>query len=318
MERTVFGASNQSAQIAMNLHHLLVFHSIAKTGSITSSSRQLRISQPALSRELRELENRFGVTLFERVPRGMKLTHAGKVLNEYADRLFAVAHAAELAMKEISSARTGHLSLAASSMIGTYVLPRMLSQFSNRYPGIKVSLFVGNTAQVSQGIADQRYSLGFIEGPLHVRGVTATRFRDDELLPVVAAGHRLAHVPDIDPSDLDGEPLLMREVGSGTRDLIVDVLRDLQIITGQVMEFGNNEAIKQAAIHGGGIAWLPTLSIGAELKAGVLVPLASDQLRIRRSLSVIRRNSAAGSPADEAFMRLLTQQKERIQVEALL
>lgn len=302
----------------MNLHHLLVFHSIAKTGSITASSKQLRISQPALSRELKELEKRFGVTLFERVPRGMRLTHAGKVLNEYAHRLFAVADAADLAMKEIASARTGHLSLAASNMIGTYVLPRMLSLFNNSNPGIKVSLFVGNTAQVSQGIADQRYSLGFIEGPLHVRGVTATRFRDDELLPVVAAGHHLARVPDIDPSDLDGETLLMREVGSGTRDLIVNTLHDLQISEGPVMEFGNNEAIKQAAIHGGGIAWLPTLSIDAELKTGALVPLASDQLRIRRSLSVIRRTSAAGSPADEAFMRLLTQQKERIQLDALL
>ena len=163
----------------MNLHHLLVFHTIAKTGSITSSSKQLNISQPALSRELRVLENRFGVTLFERLPRGMRLTNSGKILAEYADRLFETAHAAELAMKDIASARTGHLSLAASNTIGTYVLPRMIAKFCNSNPGIKVSVFVGNTAQVSQGIAEQRYSLGFIEGPLHVRGLTAIRFGDD-------------------------------------------------------------------------------------------------------------------------------------------
>lgn len=291
----------------MNLHHLLVFHTIAQTGSITSSSKRLNISQPALSRELRELENRFGVALFERLPRGMRLTHPGKILAEYADRLFEVAHAAELAMKEIASARTAHLSLAASNTIGTYMIPRMLSKFCNSNPGIKVSLFVGNTAQVSQGIADQRYSLGFIEGPLRINGLTAIPFGDDELLPVVAADHRLANFPGVVPSDLDDEPLLMREIGSGTRELIVDILDDLKIAEGPVIEFGNTEAIKQAAIHGGGVAWLPSLSIRTELENGILVPLASDQLIIRRSLNVIRRATAPGSPADEAFMRLLMQ-----------
>jgi len=291
----------------MNLHHLLVFHTIAKTGSITSSSKQLNISQPALSRELRVLENRFGVTLFERLPRGMRLTNSGKILAEYADRLFEIAHAAELAMKDIASASTGHLSLAASNTIGTYVLPRMISKFFNSNPGIKVSVFVGNTAQVSQGIAEQRYSLGFIEGPLHVRGLTAIRFGDDILLPVVAAGHRLANVPDVVPSDLDDEPLLMRELGSGTRELITDILHGLKIVEGPVMEFGNTEAIKQAVIHDAGIAWLPALSIRTELENGALVPLASDQLTIRRSLNVIRRDSSPGSPANDAFIRLLIQ-----------
>jgi len=291
----------------MNLHHLLVFHTIAKTGSITSSSKQLNISQPALSRELRVLENRFGVTLFERLPRGMRLTNSGKILVEYADRLFEIAHAAELAMKDIASASTGHLSLAASNTIGTYVLPRMISKFCNSNPGIKVSVFVGNTAQVSQGIAEQRYSLGFIEGPLHVRGLTAIRFGDDILLPVVAAGHRLANVPDVVPSDLDDEPLLMRELGSGTRELITDILHGLKIVEGPVMEFGNTEAIKQAVIHDAGIAWLPALSIRTELENGALVPLASDQLAIRRSLNVIRRDSSPGSPANDAFIRLLIQ-----------
>lgn len=291
----------------MNLHHLLVFHTIAKTGSITSSSKKLHISQPALSRELKELEQRFGVILFERVPRGMRLTHAGKILAEYADRLFEVARAAESAMNEIACARTGHLSLAASNTIGTYVLPRMLSKFCNTNPGIKVSLFVGNSAQVSQGIADKRYSLGFIEGPLHIRGLTEVTFGSDELVPVVAASHRLANMRSIIPSDLTNETLLMREIGSGTRELIFDILRGLNINEGPIMEFGNTEAIKQAAIHGGGIAWLPAMSIDSELEKSVLVPLASTQLTIRRSLSVIRRRSAPDSPTDEAFMRMLMQ-----------
>jgi DNA-binding transcriptional LysR family regulator len=296
---------------AMNLHHLLVFHTIAKTGSITSSSKQLRISQPALSRELKELENRLSVTLFERLPRGMRLTPAGKVLAGYADQLFELARAAEFAMNEIACARTGHLSLAASNTIGTYVLPRILSMFSSSNPEIQVSLFVGNTAQVSQGIADQRYSLGFIEGPIHVSGLTSTRFGVDELVPVVAAGHRLADLLNVDPSDLYNVPLLMREIGSATRQLIMDIFRELKIATGPIMEFGNIEAIKQAAIHGGGVAWLPSVSISNEISNGTLIQLASEQLMIRRPLSVIRRYGATDSPADAAFMNMLMRQRHQ-------
>ena len=99
----------------------------------------------------------------------------------------------------------------------------------------------------------------------------------------------------------------MRELGSGTRELITDILHGLKIAEGPVMEFGNTEAIKQAVIHDAGIAWLPALSIRTELENGALVPLASDQLTIRRSLNVIRRASSPGSPANDAFIRLLIQ-----------
>lgn len=110
------------------------------------------------------------------------------------------------------------------------------------------------------------------------------------------------------PSYLDNIPLLMREVGSATRQLIMEILHELKISTGPVMEFGNTEAIKQAVIHGGGVAWLPSVSISNELHSGALVQLASDQLMIRRPLSVIRRSSSPDSPADEAFIKMLMQQ----------
>lgn len=289
----------------MNLHHLLVFHTIAKTGSITACSRALHISQPALSRELRELEDSFGLSLFERLPRGMRLTGAGEVLAEYATRLFDIARSADLAMKELASACIGHLSIAASNTIGTYILPRVLARFRIDHPDVRVSLYVGNTAQVSQAVADMRYSLGFIEGPLHVEGLTATKFREDELVPVVTAWHRLADLHALGPDDLNDEPLLMRESGSGTRELIAAILDDLGVRMGPVMEFGNTEAIKQAAIHGGGIAWLPAVSITDELANDVLIPLPSPRLTIRRPLTIVRRAAAPDGPAERALLALI-------------
>lgn len=289
----------------MNLHHLAVFHAIAETGSISAAAKRLHISQPALSRELRDFEGRLGVVLFERLPRGMRLTHAGEVLREYATRLFGIAHAAEATMREISDARTGLLTIGASNTIGTYVLPKRLALFRRSHPGIQIKLFVGNTAQVSQGVADMRFTLGFIEGPPHIGDLVAQQFQHDELVPVVAAADALLDKRRLTAASINGQPLLMREKGSGTRELITRTLDANGIRQGNVMEFSNTEALKQAVMHGGGIAWLPRISITQEIDKGTLRILPIKRLTIQRPLSVIRRANAHLSRTSEAFLETL-------------
>lgn len=289
----------------MNHHHLAVFSAIAETGSISAAAQRLHISQPALSRELKDFEARMGVTLFERMPRGMRTTHAGEVLREYATRLFDISRTAEAAMREISDARTGLLSIGASNTIGTYVLPKRLAVFRRLNPGVRITVFVGNTQQVSQGVADMRFALGFIEGPLHVDRLVAEKFQDDELVPVVAAGDALARKKRLATTDINGLPLLMREKGSGTRELIAGMLDANGVQQGNVMEFGNTEALKQAAMHGGGIAWLPRLSVQDELDEGTLHMLAVKRLVIQRPLSVIKRTNAYVGPVSAAFLDVL-------------
>lgn len=289
----------------MNLHHLAVFHAIAETGSISAASQRLYISQPALSRELKDFEARLGVTLFERMPRGMRLTHAGEVLRDYANRLFDISRMAESAMREIADARQGLLSIGASNTVGTYLLPRMLAVFRRANPGVRIAMYVGNTEQVSQGVADMRFTLGFIEGPLHVSGLIAEPFQKDELVPVVSAQHELLQKKRLALEDISDEPLLMREKGSGTRELIAELLEQNGIQQGSVMEFGNTEALKQATLHGGGIAWLPLISVTQELREGSLEILPIKRLRVLRPLSVIRRTGAHLGPTSEAFLKTL-------------
>ena len=289
----------------MNLHHLAIFHTIAETGSMSACAERMHISQPAISRQLKDFEKRIGVVLFERMPRGMQLTQAGAVLRDYATRLFQIERTAQAAVKELADARHGQLSIGASNTIGTYILPRLLALFRQRHPAIQISMFVGNTEQVSQGVADMRFMLGFIEGPLHVADLHAERFRDDEIVPVVAPDHPLAGKKRLGANDFSGQPLLMRERGSGTRELIETTLGRQGIRPGSVVEFGNSEAIKQAAIHGGGIAWLPRVSMPRELEDGSLVPLPARNLTIRRTLSLIRRPSGYTGPITGAFLALL-------------
>jgi len=287
----------------MNLHHLAIFHAIAETGSISAAAIRVRVSQPALSRELKDFEARLGVVLFERLPRGMRLTEPGKVLHAYSVRLFAVADSAQAAMRDFADARAGQLSMGASNTIGTYVLPRFVAQFRTLFPQVGISLFVGNTEQVAQGVADLRFTVGFVEGPVRVEGVVAEEFSRDELIPVVGAQHPLAGRRRANPSDINGLPLLMRKPGSGTRELIGEMLQQLDVETGSIVEFGNTEALKQAAIHGGGIAWLPSISVARDLQDRSLVRLPVRALGLQRPLSILRREGAYQVPAVEAFLQ---------------
>lgn len=289
----------------MNLHHLGIFAAIADAGSITAASDRLHISQPALSRELRAFEQRLGVVLFERHARGMHLTEPGTILREYAGRLFALEAEAEAAMREVASARRGRLVIGASNTIGTYVLPQALAAFRREHPAVDVSLFVGNTEQVSEAVADLRFALGFVEGPLHIEGLTSHTFREDEIVPVVAVRHPLARKKRPRMADLRRHTLLMRERGSGTRELIEDLLRRRGAVSERIMEFSNTEALKQAALHEGGVAWLPRISMTNELARGSLYMLPMKTLRLTRALKMVQRDGAYLSPVARAFYERL-------------
>lgn len=300
----------------MNLHHLALFNAVAEAGSISAAAQRLHISQPAMSREIKEFEARLGVTLFERLPRGMRMTHAGNVLREYALRLFDIARTAEAAMREIADARSGLLSIAASNTIGTYILPQRLAAFRRAHPGVRVTMFIGNTEQVSQGVVDLRFTLGFIEGPLHVGGLVAEQLRTDELVPVVAPDSELLKKKRLSAADLSGYPLLMRESGSGTRELIIETFAANDVQPGNVMEFGNTEALKRAAMHGGGVAWVPRISATQELREGTLRLLPVKRLVIERPLSIIRRANSHTGPASRAFLEVLRAERRAFRTGA--
>lgn len=289
----------------MNLHHLSLFLGIAEAGSISEASKRLFVSQPALSRQLKELEDRLNVELFERLPRGMRLTHAGEVLHGYAGRLFEIEKAAEAAMREVADVRRGVLSLAASNTIGTYVLPGLLARYRKQYPTISIALFVGNSEQVADGVADLRFSIGFVEGPAHVDGLKQVHFMHDEIIPVVAAAHPLAQARRMEEAMVPSLPLLMRESGSGTREVVAAMLDEHGIAPTDVMYLGNTEALKQAAVNGGGIAWLPRLCMTQELADGVLQPLKLPKMIIRRPLSIVSVAGRYVSPSGQAFLDLL-------------
>lgn len=286
----------------MNLHHLAVFHAVAQTGSLSRASGVLHISQPALSRELKAFEQRLGVVLFERHARGMYLTEPGRLLASYAGRLFDLEAEARAAMTAAASARRGRFTLGASNTVGTYVLPAILAAFRREQPAVDIALRVDNTQHVAEGVLDMRYLIGFVEGPLHVDGLAARTFQEDVIVPVIASD--LA----AETQDLQEQTLLLREPGSGTRELIDERIASTPMAKAPVMEFGTTEALKQAAIHGGGIAWLPRIAIIDELARDVLVVIGRDEMTITREFRLITRRDAYLPPVAESFIARVMRQ----------
>lgn len=286
----------------MNLRHLAIFHAIARRGSVNAAAEYLHTSQPAMSRELRTLEDRLGLPLFDRLPRGMRLTEAGQTLLEYADRIFSLEQAAERAMHELANLESGHLAIGASNTLGTYLLPALLAAFRTRYPGIELSLEVTNTEHVVEGVRGMRYSLGFVEGRVTDDSIAVHEFDHDRIVAVVAPGHPLATVKKPGLRALAEAPAILREHGSGTREVVDEAFarHGLRLNTG--LEIGNSEAVKRMAMAGGGVGWVSELCVAEELRNGRLVALPTRELELRRTLYWIGLHDRAPSRSVEALI----------------
>jgi len=237
----------------MNLTHLAAFFSVAETGSVTAASERLHVSQPALTREIRELEARVGVPLFDRLPRGMQPTEAGRLLAECAAQIFSLTAAAETAIGEFAGLTRGHLGLGASRTIGVYLLPAVLNEFRRLYPGITVDLAVSNTEHVEETVLAYEPQLGLVEGPYDVLAFDATVIGRDELIAVAGADHPMARKRCVSAVEVGSAELVMREPGSGTRAVIENAYARHEYELSPKLSVGSAEAIKRMLLLGNAV-----------------------------------------------------------------
>jgi DNA-binding transcriptional LysR family regulator len=289
----------------MNLRHLAVFHGIARAGSVNAAARLLHTSQPAVSRELRALEDRLGMPLFHRLPRGMQLTDAGRVLMGFAERIFGLEQAAEHAMREIADVESGELVIGASNTIGMYLLPPLVASFHSSHPGIAISLEIGNTQEIVKGVLDSRFALGFVEGRVTEESIETTEFRRDRIAAVVAPTHPLARVNSPTAKALASTPSILREPGSGTREIVERAFARHRLRLQCGLQIGSSEALKRAALEGGAVGWISELCVTEEVRSGRLVSLRTPRLSLDRSLYHFRLRGRHLSRSAEAFLQKL-------------
>ena len=286
----------------MNINHLAIFHAAAEEGSMSRAAERLFISQPAVSKQIGELEAALGVSLFDRLPRGLRLSAAGEMLAGYARRLFAVEAEAEQALAEMKGLAQGKLTVGASLTIGGYLLPKMLGAYRKQYPGIALRLEIANTQVIQQKLRDNALDLGLTEGFAEDPLLEAEVFAEDVLTAVVPPGHPFLEGA-VSAAQFCTEPFLMRELGSGTREVVERALLHQGIVVQPAMSLGSTEAIKQAVASGLGVAIVSRLALETEIKMGLLCPLPS--LALTRPLHLVRLRGKSQSAAAQAFLTVV-------------
>ena len=289
----------------MNLNHLAIFHAVAESGSVSAAAKRLHISQPAVSKQLREFEEKEGLPLFDRLPKGMRLTAAGEMLRAYARQIFAAEEDAERRLAELRGLQSGRLAIGASTTIGNYLLPVILTRFQQLYPGVEVQLDIANTEIIQSRLLANTLDLGFTEGFVDNAQFDARVLGMDELVLIAAPTHPLFKRTDLTAAEVFSEPCILREAGSGTRAVIERALRARGINLETRMSLGSPEAIKQAVAAGAGISLVSRLTVATELLAGTLRVVPVSDLHLERPLHQISLTHKSPSRTVERFLALL-------------
>lgn len=288
----------------MNLNHLRVFASVAEHGSLTRAARELNVSQPAISKQLGDLEEDLGTQLVDRLPRGVRLTEAGEVLLTHAQRILQAERAAQQDLRDLRGLGRGKLSVGASTTVGSYLVPSLMGELHRQHPGVQLDLTIANTAAVQSAVLENRCDVGLIEGFVSSDLLAVETLIADDMIGIAAPSHPALQKTPLRAAALSELPLLMREQGSGSREVVEAALRKRALEVTPVMSLGSTEAIKSAVIHGLGIAFVSRLTVDHELQTKRLVELTFSDLQIRRDLYLVALKGKRHSPAASAFIAL--------------
>lgn len=311
MKLDAFGiaAARQTATLAPMLDYRLeVFRAVAEKLNFTRAAAALHISQPAVTRHVRLLEEHYGAPLFLRGPAGIALTDAGRRLLDHARQVDALTREMEARLRSRQPVLAGPLRLAASTTIAQYLLPAKLAAFHKQHPEVTLTLRAGNTEEVIGALLAGRADLGLIEGESGRRELRAEAFFQDEILCVAAPGHPLAGRARVSMDDLRGERLILREPGSGTRRVVERALQKAGLPPRRLavaFEIQDSEAIKGLVAHQAGIGFLSRLAMRHELAHGLLAALPVKGLRITRPLYFLTPQGPPPGGAAGAFMGFL-------------
>jgi DNA-binding transcriptional LysR family regulator len=290
----------------MTPDQLITFAAVAEHLNISHAARALFLSQPAVSGQLRQLQEEFGEALYRREGRGIMLTEAGRQLALHAERLRADFRQTLAFRDALRSLDAGHLRIGASTTPASYLLPYLIAEFHRRHAGVTISTRYGNSAEVLAALPG--LDIALIEGNIGEglpAGTTVHRWREDEVVAVVPAGHPLAQRTDrqVRLDELSAYPLVLREIGSGVRQTVERAFARDGVVMRVAYELAGVEGIKEAVRAGMGIGFVSVMSMRHEDDALVALPVAVPR-RLTRHLTIVVPHGAAPLRATERFVAL--------------
>jgi DNA-binding transcriptional LysR family regulator len=289
-------------------HKLKVFCTVAETKSFSKTSEIIHLTQPAVSLQIQALEEKYETKLFDRSSSAVALTLAGETLYKYAKEILALYASAEKAIGKQTGILKGSLTIGAGSNIGNYILPTVITEFSNTHPKMKIYLLVNNTKRVIELLNAGSIDIGLVEGDISRQKITVKKLLSDELLLIVPPEHPWAKRKDVSISELVKEPFILREAGSGTRQIIEKflarhgiTLHDMKIST----ILGSTEAIKDAVENGLGVSIISRWAARKENKYGTLRLLGIKEEKMVRDFSLVVNKNSVSSNSLEEFLTFL-------------
>jgi len=292
----------------MDDHKLKVFCIVAETKSFSRASEIIRLTQPAVSLQIQALEEMYGTKLFNRSGCVITLTKAGEMLYKYAKEINALYGSAEKEIGGVTGLVKGVISVGASSTIGNYILPSVISDFKRRYPKVGVHMHVGNTKNVVDFLNAGSVDVGLVEGDVNKQKLKIEKLIPDEMVFVMSPYHHLAKKSTVSIMELSKEPLIFREEGSGTRQAIEKYLSKHGISQQHLkisLIMGSTESIKNAVEEGMGTSILSKWAARKECKFGTIKAAFFKEDKFVRDFSMVYKKSKEPSHTLEQFMGFL-------------
>ncbi|HEV7382584.1 MAG TPA: LysR substrate-binding domain-containing protein [Dyadobacter sp.] len=288
---------------------LRVFYTVAQTLNFSRASEQLHISQPAVTKHIKELEQQYATTLFDRSRQQIKLTRAGEVLLQHAHLIFEQYQKLEFDINLLQNKTEGDLQIGASTTIAQYVIPQYLAYFHKRFPQIRIELTNANSLEIEQLLLAKKIDLGLVEGPIRHTDLKYTTFLQDEIVLVTGARNKKR---TISAKELSVLPLLIRESGSGTAEIIDNHLSAIGLSYNTLnvqMQLGSTESIKNYLVFSDTYAFLSIYSIKQELADDRLAIVDVEGLDIQRIFSFVYRQGQP-SPLAKLFMKFTSLERK--------
>lgn len=284
----------------MNDRKLRIFYEVAKHLNMSEVAQNLYISQPAISQAIHEIENELQVKLFDRIGKRLYLTNEGKIFLQYTRRVLNIYEEAIKSMREINNLEKGRLDIGASTTIGIYILPDIIGKFKKLYSGIDISIYIENTHNICELILENKIDIAFVEGPVYSDEFIVEKFCDDELVFICSKEHPWCEKSFVSFKDIEKESFIMRENGSGTREVVENFFIRNNKGYNISFELGNTEAIKKAVEAGLGMSCISKRCISKENNK--LSCLRIRDKNINRELSLIYHKDKYISKLIEAFI----------------
>ena len=298
----------------MDLWQLNIFCKVIELKSFSKAGKAVHLSQPTISNHIKDLEEHFNCRLIDRLAKEAVPTQAGELLYGYAKKFLMLRDETETALAEYIGKVRGRLALGGSTIPGTYLMPQIIAGFKQPYPDVIISLIIGDTAHIIEGILDRNLELGVVGARAESQKIAQKKLISDEMRLIVPVHHRWANKKHVSLKQLISEPFILRERGSGTLKSLHQSLRnqghaveDLKVIA----ELGSTEAICQGIKNGIGVSILSTLAVAEDLQAGKLSALKVEGLHLGRNFYLTWHRHRSPSPLHQAFVKFLNEKLQK-------